>query len=217
MTNRDAQWPNDKRRVAVVTTTIHVPRFLGEVVRNAEINGHGDQLSLIVVGDRKTPPEVGAFLDDLAKKGPAEVTYLDVAAQRRLLRRWPSLDLFLRYDCIQRRNVGYLQAAIDRAEITRIAEVLQTQHDGLLRRIGTLYEQYQESVSCKAVVDDLLGELRRGAEVPRGEAKQKRPHYPPQQAFQSRRQRPRRGGPPLLRLCLETTSTHGNRWSCFCQ
>ena len=51
-------------------------------------------------------------------------------------------------------------AAIDRAEITRIAEVLQTQHDGLLRRIGTLYEQYQESVSCKAVVDDLLGELR---------------------------------------------------------
>jgi len=50
--------------------------------------------------------------------------------------------------------------ADDRAEIARITEVLQTQHDGLLRRIGTLYEQYQESVSCKAVVDDLLGELR---------------------------------------------------------
>ncbi|MBL7218783.1 MAG: Fe-S protein assembly co-chaperone HscB [Phycisphaerae bacterium] len=48
----------------------------------------------------------------------------------------------------------------DRAEIARITEVLQTQHDGLLRRIGMLYEQYQESVSCKAVVDDLLGELR---------------------------------------------------------
>jgi molecular chaperone HscB len=50
--------------------------------------------------------------------------------------------------------------ADDRAEIARIAEVLQTQHDGLLHRIGTLYEQYQESVSCKAVVDGLLGELR---------------------------------------------------------
>lgn len=50
--------------------------------------------------------------------------------------------------------------ADDRSEIARIAEVLKTQHDGLLRRIGVLYEQYQESVSCKAVVDDLLGELR---------------------------------------------------------
>ena len=50
--------------------------------------------------------------------------------------------------------------ADDHAEITRIAEVLKTQHDGLVRRIGTLFEQYQESVSCKAVVDDLLGELR---------------------------------------------------------
>jgi len=48
----------------------------------------------------------------------------------------------------------------DRAEIARITEVLQTQHDGLIRRIGTLFEQYQESISCKAVVDDLLGELR---------------------------------------------------------
>jgi len=111
------QRPDDLRRVALVTTTIQVPRFLGEVVENAEINGHADQLSLIVVGDRKTPREVGAFLDDLAKRTGARVTYLDTSAQRRFLRRWPSLDIFLRYDCIQRRNVGYLQAALDEAEV----------------------------------------------------------------------------------------------------
>ncbi len=50
--------------------------------------------------------------------------------------------------------------ADDQAEIARIADVLQTQHDGLIRRIGVLFEQYQESVSCQAVVDDLLDELR---------------------------------------------------------
>ena len=27
------------------------------------------------------------------------------------------LDLFVRYDCVQRRNIGYLQAAIDGAEV----------------------------------------------------------------------------------------------------
>ena len=48
----------------------------------------------------------------------------------------------------------------DKAEIGHIAEVLKTQHDGLIRGIGVLFAQYQESVSCKAVVDDLLGELR---------------------------------------------------------
>jgi len=52
-----------------------------------------------------------------------------------------------------------LQAG-DKAEIARIAEVLKTQRDGLVRRIGVLFEQYQESVSCKAVADALLGELR---------------------------------------------------------
>jgi len=46
-------------------------------------------------------------------------------------------------------------------EIARIGDVLQTQHDGLMNRIATLFEQYQESVSCKAVVDDLLNELRK--------------------------------------------------------
>ncbi len=108
---------NDRRRVAVVTTTIHVPRFLAEVLQNAEANGHGEQLSLVVVGDRKTPPDVGRFLRDLDRRYPAAVTFLDVPAQQKLLRRWPSLDLMLRYDCIQRRNVGFLQAAMDGADV----------------------------------------------------------------------------------------------------
>lgn len=108
---------DDRRRVAVVTTTIHVPRFLAEVLQNAETFGHGEQLGLVVVGDRKTPGEVGTFLAELNRRHAAEVTYLDLPAQQTLLRRWPPLDLFVRYDCIQRRNVGFLQAAIDGAEV----------------------------------------------------------------------------------------------------
>lgn len=108
---------NDERRVALVTTTIHVPRFLADVLENADRYGHGDNLSVIVVGDRKTPEEVGRFLTELDGQFAAQITYLDIAAQKELLRRWPSLDLFLRFDCIQRRNIAFLQAAIDRAEV----------------------------------------------------------------------------------------------------
>ncbi|NQU25429.1 MAG: hypothetical protein HQ567_29440 [Candidatus Nealsonbacteria bacterium] len=108
---------SDRRHVAVVTTTIHVPRFLDELLTNARHHGHAGQVSCVVVGDRKTPADVAKYLAELARRHTAEVTYLDVPAQQKLLRRWPSLDLFVRYDCIQRRNVGYLQAAIDGAEV----------------------------------------------------------------------------------------------------
>ena len=69
-------------------------------------------------------------------------------------------DGFLGTMMMMQEELADAMAAADRGEIARIAEVLQTQHDGLIRRISTLFEQYQESVSCKAVVDDLLGELR---------------------------------------------------------
>jgi len=113
----DPQRQDDRRKVAVVTTTIRTPRFLAEVIANAERFGHAEQLSLVVVGDRKTPGDVAGYLADLARGRPANVAYLDLPRQRKLLRRWPSLDLFLRYDSIQRRNVGYLQAAVDGAEV----------------------------------------------------------------------------------------------------
>ncbi len=108
---------DDRRHVALVTTTIRVPRFLDELLQNAQTFGHAEQLSVVVVGDRKTPAEAAEFLVGLDRRYPVRVTYLDLGAQRHLLRRWPSLDLFLRYDSIQRRNVGYLQAAIDGAEV----------------------------------------------------------------------------------------------------
>jgi hypothetical protein len=112
----------DRRRVALVTTTIFVPKCLTAYVDNAVKHGHADRLSIIVVGDRKTPAETGQYLQELGRQSAARVTYLDVAAQEKLLRRWPALDLVLRYNSIQRRNVGYLQAALDGAEVIIAAD-----------------------------------------------------------------------------------------------
>jgi len=112
----------DRRRVALVTTTIHVPECLTAYLENAERHGHGDRLSLIVVGDRKTPPETAEYLHNLRRGFAAPVTYLDVPAQQAMLRRWPALDIVLRYNCIQRRNVGYLQAALDGADVIVAAD-----------------------------------------------------------------------------------------------
>jgi molecular chaperone HscB len=48
-----------------------------------------------------------------------------------------------------------------REEIERLTHVLQTQHDGLIRRISELFRQHQEAVACRAVTTDLLDEIRK--------------------------------------------------------
>jgi hypothetical protein len=107
----------DRRKVALVTTTIHVPHCLDNYLASAERHGHIERTAVIVVGDRKTPPAAGDYLAALGRHYPAPITYLDVEAQALMLRRWPGLDLALRYNCIQRRNIGYLQAALDGADV----------------------------------------------------------------------------------------------------
>ncbi|MHC4861536.1 MAG: hypothetical protein ACYTDY_15755, partial [Planctomycetota bacterium] len=113
---------SDTRPTALVTTTIHVPECLDGYLENAERHGHAERLTVVVVGDRKTPPETGRYLEDLGRRFPAEVVWLDVSAQRDYLHRWPALDLVVRYDCIQRRNVGYLWAAEHGAEVVISAD-----------------------------------------------------------------------------------------------
>jgi len=108
---------SDRRRVALVTTTINVPRCLDAYLDNATKYGRDEQVSVIVVGDRKTPAETGSYLANLRRRWGGRVTYLDVPAQQQFLRRWPTLDIVVRWNCIQRRNVGYLQAALDGAEV----------------------------------------------------------------------------------------------------
>lgn len=107
----------DRRKVALVTTTINVPRCIEAYMENIAQYGHSDRVEVIVVGDRKTPAGAATFLQDLHKRFGSTMKYLDVGEQQAMLRRWPVLDGVIRWNSIQRRNVGYLQAGIDGAEI----------------------------------------------------------------------------------------------------
>lgn len=108
---------SDQRKVALVTTTIHVPVCLGQYVENAAQHGRANQVEVIVVGDRKTPNETAGYLADLGRKSGVRVTYLDMHDQAKLLRPWTALDVLVRPNCIQRRNVGYLLAAMHGADV----------------------------------------------------------------------------------------------------
>ena len=45
-------------------------------------------------------------------------------------------------------------------ELARIRDVLQTQHDGLMRRIEGLFVDYEQAVACDFTREELLKELR---------------------------------------------------------
>ena len=112
-----SQVAEDSRSVAVVTTTINVPKFIEPLLRNADAHGHLNRVSVIVIGDRKTPPEAADYCRRVESDFDRPVSFLDLPAQYELMRPWPTMNLFLRENSIQRRNVGLIQAGIQGAEV----------------------------------------------------------------------------------------------------
>lgn len=53
------------------------------------------------------------------------------------------------------------KAAGNAAELQRLAAVLKTQQEGLLKRVAGVFGEFEEAAACEAVRKDLLDELRK--------------------------------------------------------
>ncbi|MFC1416695.1 hypothetical protein [Streptacidiphilus cavernicola] len=99
---------------AIVTTTIRVPYLLRDYLAQFDRLGH-PPVSVYVVGDRKSPATTREWIASLPW-GEHRATYLDVEDQERWNARIPALRTLLPWNSIQRRNLGYLVAALEGAE-----------------------------------------------------------------------------------------------------
>jgi len=97
-------------RAAMVLTTIADPVVLDGYCANFEAHGHLDQVQVIVIPDKKTPPEVFLRCAALRKKG-LEVLCPMIEEQERVLSRLGFPPDLVPYNSDNRRNVGYLMAA----------------------------------------------------------------------------------------------------------
>lgn len=70
-------------------------------------------------------------------------------------------DGFLPTMMMMQEELAEATQAADEAELKRLRDVLQTQHDGLMHRIAGLFGEHQEAVVCEAVRGDLLDEIRK--------------------------------------------------------
>ena len=102
-------------KTALVTTTINVPHNIEGYLDNFATHGHSDVLT-VVIGDRKTPAEVGSYLADLEQERGYRIDYWDVGRQESWLVDLPELAESLPWNSVQRRNLGYLIGAMEGAE-----------------------------------------------------------------------------------------------------
>ena len=99
--------------IALVTTTINVPRLLHAYARDAQ--EHDQAVKIYVAGDQRTRAGAADCCELVARRTGIECEYLDPASQYRFLSPWPKLREHLPWNCIQRRNVAVLKAARDGA------------------------------------------------------------------------------------------------------
>ena len=68
-------------KVAVVTTTIYVPKCLDDYFANAVTYGHSDTL-FVVTGDTKTPAEAKSFCAEASARHGVKCVFMDVDDQK---------------------------------------------------------------------------------------------------------------------------------------
>jgi len=118
-----------KMKVAIITTTIYVPKALQKYAANAKQFGHSDVL-FVVTADKKTPKgmqiwlygmvtisETQTFCEELQIQSGYTVKYLSVDEQLEYLQGYPELGQHLPWNCIQRRNISLLYAYQQNADV----------------------------------------------------------------------------------------------------
>ena len=57
------------KKISIITTTINIPIFLNNIIKNIQSNKSQQNfdISIIVIGDKKTPLKTKKFCEDLQK------------------------------------------------------------------------------------------------------------------------------------------------------
>src|ERR1700722_13828862 len=104
-------------RMAIVITTINVPRLLEGYAANFERFGHLDEVSALINGDIKTHHGAVADLAANLRMVGFVARYVNLEEQNLYLDRFPRLKPLIPFNSDNRRNIGYLMAAEQGADI----------------------------------------------------------------------------------------------------
>jgi Reversibly glycosylated polypeptide len=104
------------RKATIVCTTINRLHFLPAFVDNILRYGRELDTSVVIVGDRKTPDVCKEEARVQRQRGVA-VDYMTIPDQQAYMERFPDLDREIPYDSDNRRNIGFLKALEEGADV----------------------------------------------------------------------------------------------------
>ena len=101
-------------KVAIVTTTINIPKFLSSYVNNCNKK---DEFMFFIIGDKKSPDlKIMKYINKL-KSDSIVFDYWPIGRQKDIYDT-DKLQSIIPYNSIRRRNLGYLEALVWGADIT---------------------------------------------------------------------------------------------------
>lgn len=100
--------PNNAK-ICIVVTTINTGEFLDDYCTQADAEGVLDRLRVVVIPDRKTPPELYQRCAQLAKRG-FDVHCPTLSEQENYLKKFGKFGPLVPYNSDNRRNIGFLMA-----------------------------------------------------------------------------------------------------------
>ena len=104
-------------KVTITTTTINVPYLIEDYIKDVIKHNRQDYVDFVITGDKKTPLEAKVFCQKLQEKYNLSVLFMDVDDQNEYMSKYPKLNGFLPWNCIQRRQVAILKAYEQGADI----------------------------------------------------------------------------------------------------
>lgn len=77
------------KKISIITTTINIPIFLNNIIKNIQSNKSQQNfdVSIIVIGDKKTPSKTKKFCEDLQRKSKVKILYFDIKFQDRFFKK----------------------------------------------------------------------------------------------------------------------------------
>ncbi len=102
-------------KITVTTTTIKLPYLIEDYAK--DILNAGEEVDFVITGDKKSPPETLDFCKSIQDKYNVPVLFMGVDEQNNYMKKFPELDKFLPWNCIQRRNVAILKAYENGADV----------------------------------------------------------------------------------------------------
>jgi len=97
------------KKIAIITTTINVPTFLKDIVKNIKIYKSNKKfdISIYVVGDKKTPKKAKQFCLNLSKLYNLKILFFDISFQDKYFKKnYPSIYKLFPYNDAIRKLLG---------------------------------------------------------------------------------------------------------------